>query len=235
MKETLYKLTNQNQETQGGTKWDAGVEHSHEKRDYPRLCSGDVFHAYRNANLAFLLNPNHADIENPILWECEGEVAVSDWGNVGCFSLKITKRLPAPAWVNSGNETRVRVMFAILCAEAVLDVYENKYQQDDRPRRAIEAAREYIKNPSAHAAHAAHAAAYAAYAAYAAAHAAAHAADAAAYAAAYAADAAAHAAHAADAAADAAAHAAAYAAAHAADLDFGALADKAVRMIGKTK
>ena len=88
---------------------------------------------------------------------------------------------------------------------------------EERPRLAIEAAEEWVKNPSPDTAHAAaRAAADAAYAAadaaYAAAHAAARAAADAAYAAADAAYAAAHAAR----AARAAAHAAAYAAAHAA-------------------
>ena len=44
MTETLYKLTDQNQETQGGTKWDVGVTHRHKKSDNPQLCSDGVFH-----------------------------------------------------------------------------------------------------------------------------------------------------------------------------------------------
>jgi hypothetical protein len=126
------------------------------------------------------------------------------------------------------NWTAVRLMthdqqirYAIFSAELVIKIYEDKYPNNDRPRKAIEAAKTYLKdktegnkNAAAHAADAADAAyaadaADAAYAAYAAAHAAyaaahaAHAADAAAHAAAHAA----HAAHAAY-AADAAAHAA---------------------------
>jgi hypothetical protein len=101
------------------------------------------------------------------------------------------------------------VEWAIYCAEQVIGIFEKKYPEDSRPRRAIEAAKEYLKNPCDEtkraadaaadaayaAADAAYAAAYAAYAAYAAA-------DAAAYAAA-AADADAYAAAAADADADA--------------------------------
>jgi hypothetical protein len=225
MKETLYKLTDQNRETRG-TKWGAGVTHRHKICDDPKLCSGDVFHAYRNVNLAFLLNPNHANIYNPILWECKGKVVVSDYGKVGCFSLLVTKRLPAPAWSISKNKNRVRAMFAILCAEAVLDVYETAYPQDDRPRKAIEAAKEYVKNPSAHAAADAADDAYAAardavaFAPYATALAAALAAELAAERAT---------ARAADDAARAAARAADDAAR--ADIDFGALADKAVELL----
>ena len=84
-----------------------------------------------------------------------------------------------------------KVQYAIFAAEQVIDIYEKKYPTDGRPRKAIEAAKNYLKDKSLTNKEAA----------YAAAHAAAHAYDAAAYAA--------YAAH-------AAAHAAAYAAAHAA-------------------
>jgi hypothetical protein len=97
-----------------------------------------------------------------------------------------------------------KIRYAIYAAEQVIGIFEKKYPKDDRPRKAIEAAKEYLKNPSqknkaavdaaAAAVDAAAAAAYAAaYAAYAAAAAnaadAAAAANAAADAAAYAADA----------------------------------------------
>jgi len=41
------------------------------------------------------------------------------------------------------------VEYAIYAAESVLGIYEKKYPEDDRPRKAIEAAKEYLKNPSA--------------------------------------------------------------------------------------
>ena len=106
---------------------------------------------------------------------------------------------------------RLSVEFACDCAERVLSVFEAQRPRDDRPRKAIAAARGWLAcadtKDAPHAADAAYAAADAA--AYAAAHDA-HAADAAhaAHAAHAAAYAAAHAAHAADAAAYAAAHAA---------------------------
>jgi hypothetical protein len=80
-----------------------------------------------------------------------------------------------------------QVRYAIFSAEKVLDIFEKEYPKDDRPRKAIEAAKVWLEAPTddsrAKAKAAAHAAAYAAdaaaaYAAYA-------------YAAAYAADAAA--------------------------------------------
>ena len=103
------------------------------------------------------------------------------------------------------------VKLAIFSAELVIDIYEKQYPNDDRPRKAIEAAKAYLKDPSDAAAYAANAAAYGAYAANAAAYAAnaaANAANAAAYGAAYAANAAANAANAAAYGANAAANAA---------------------------
>jgi len=107
------------------------------------------------------------------------------------------------------SDKPISAFLAIGFAEKALPIWEAEYPEDMRPRRAIEAAKEWLKNPSdtdtvtaantaaSAAARSANAVAYAAYAAYAAAAAArsASAADAAAYAA-YAAYAAAYAANA---------------------------------------
>ena len=229
----LYKLTNKNGCTQGNTQWGIGVTHELKATEKPRLCTKDVLHAYKNINLALLLNPNHANISNPKIWEAEGKIVVEDYGKVGCFKLTTTKELSCPDWyIDDKKRRRVQVQFAVLCAESVLHIYENQYPDDNRPRKAIEAAQNYLKKPSNAAAYAAYeayeanaagnAAAYAAYAAYEAnaayePYAAYEAANAAAYAAAY--------------AAYAAANAAAYAAKAAyVEIDFCALADQAVKM-----
>ena len=98
------------------------------------------------------------------------------------------------------------VFLAIGLAEKALPVWEEKYPEDSRPRKAIEAAKEWLKNPSDVHAVAAASAASAAHAAASAARAAANA-TAAAAAAAYAAHAVAN------------AHAAAHAVAHALGVD----------------
>jgi hypothetical protein len=95
-----------------------------------------------------------------------------------------------------------QIHYAIFSAEQVIEIFEKKYPKDDKPRKAIEAAKAYLKDKSEEKRLEVRAAAYVAYAAADAA------ADAAAYAAAYVADAAAYVA---DAAADAA-NAAVYAA-----------------------
>ena len=64
------------------------------------------------------------------------------------------------------NETQC-VKYAVFAAEQVLDIFEKKYPDDDRPRKAIEAAKDDLKSPNdvtyaADVAYAAEAAAYAA-------------------------------------------------------------------------
>jgi len=252
----LFKLTKQDGTTHNGYPYgEVGKVHTKPKKENPQLCSSDMLHAYRNKNLAFLLNPIHADISNPRLWEIKGDVVCHDFGKVGSLTQEVVKELKLPKWVGSEKEGLVRVAFAVLCAEAVLHHFEDKMEGDDRPRKAIEAVKEYLKNPAAAewaawaaawaaADAAADAAAWAAAAARAAADAAARAAaDAAAWAA-WAARAAADAAAAARAAARAAAAAAraaadaaaadaaaADAAAGSQEIDFGKLADQAVKMI----
>ncbi|MGB4222665.1 MAG: putative immunity protein, partial [Syntrophorhabdus sp.] len=71
-------------------------------------------------------------------------------------------------YIDDKKRRRVQVQFAVLCAESVLHIYENQYPDDNRPRKAIEAAQNYLKKPSNAAAYAANEAAYEAYEAYAA-------------------------------------------------------------------
>ena len=211
----LYKLTDQKNRTQNNTLWGEGITVSKPPCENPRLCSGGVLHAYRNPNLAFLLNPIHANIRNPKLWEAEGEIQNSDWAKVGCFNLTTIKEIDKPVWVGGEKESLVRITFAVLCAEAVLHFFEDEFPEDNRVRAAIEAAKAYLDNPAAEAAEAA---AWVAGAAVWAARAAAEAARAAAWAAR---------------AAVWAAWAAVWAAWAAEDIDFCLLADKAVQMIFK--
>ena len=58
-----------------------------------------------------------------------------------------------------------QIRYAIFAAEQVLNIYETKYPDDDRPRKSIEAAKKYLKAKNKEAARAAEAAAGAAEAA----------------------------------------------------------------------
>ena len=123
---------------------------------------------------------DHWGREGSVLYVAEVRGAIAtDTDKLACEQTRLVERV--------GVLTRgVLVTFAADCAARVLPIFEAKFPDDDRPRKAIEAAR--LGAADADAAHAAYAAANAA-----------HAADAAANAA-YAAAAAADAAHAADAA-----------------------------------
>ena len=149
-----YKLTDKNNMTQNNTLWGEGVEHSKPEMPAPSLCSDSVLHYYRSIPLAFMLNHIHANIDNPVLWESDADKeVVGDYGKAGCFRLKTVKRVK----YNFTNEQirNIRVRFAILCAEAVLYIFEDKYPTDNRPRKAIKAAKEYLKTKSKDAARAA--------------------------------------------------------------------------------
>jgi len=155
----LYKLTDQNHETKGRTKWGSGVTHKVKSCKHPSLCSKDVLHAYKSKELALLLNPIHANVSDPVIWEATGNVAVEDWGKIGVFELTTTRMMQLPKWYRDTNtRKRVQVMFAVLCAAAAADAA----QADDAAHAAAQA------DDAAHAAaHAAYAAAHAAHAAHA--------------------------------------------------------------------
>ena len=118
----LFKLTDGQGCTMGRTQWGEGVKHSVAEEDRKaELCSSGVLHAYTNAALGLLLNPIHANFERLTvqLWEAEGELAVSDWGKVGCFELTTVRRLDLPEWyVDDALFLKVAVRFAQLCAVA---------------------------------------------------------------------------------------------------------------------
>ena len=158
----LFKLTDADGRSRNNTQWGEGVTVSASGDGAPELCTDTVIHAYKNPNLALLLNPIHGNYSAPRLWEAEGEIAAEDWDKVGCKSLTTIREIQLP-W--SADSARVSVQFAILCAEAVLANYENRYPDDRRPRTAIEAAKEYLNTKDAAHARAARAAARAAYAA----------------------------------------------------------------------
>ena len=181
MTTTIYKLTNQNVQTRGGFQW--ALAEWREANGKGGLCSDGMLHCYSHPLLAVLLNPIHANIKRPRLFEGEGEGEMLDDRGLkqGFKRMRITKELPLPVVT-----TEQRVKFAILCA---LEVYrEDSFvawakawlDGSDRSARAATRAAADAAADAACAARAARAAdAAAAYAVYAAANAANAAADAA--------------------------------------------------------
>lgn len=115
--QTLYKLTDKDGYTRrnqtGETKWREGFTLATSGKG--ELCGPGFVHAYTHPLLAMLLNLIHANICDPLLWECEGKVVRTDHGlKVGCTSLTALRRIPLPEVTMAR-----RVRFAILCAQAV--------------------------------------------------------------------------------------------------------------------
>jgi hypothetical protein len=109
----LYKLTDGDGQTWGGTQWGPGISHSGTGEG--ELCGPGWIHAYEHPLIAVLLNPIHANFQNPRLWEAEGEVGLRD-GQIkcGCATLTTIREIPLPEIT-----TEMRVRFAILCAKEV--------------------------------------------------------------------------------------------------------------------
>jgi hypothetical protein len=110
----LYKLTEQDGTTYKGTcQWGENVTHTADGKG--ELCTEHWLHAYTHPILAILLNPMHADIRKPKLWEAKGRIGKTDRGlKVGTRKLTTTKELPVPKVT-----TEQRIRFAIGCGLAV--------------------------------------------------------------------------------------------------------------------
>lgn len=111
----LYKLTDENGKTRGGEanelQWGAGVTHT-AKGEGSRLCTDEVIHAYENPLVAVLLNPIHAGVKNPRLWEAEGEIIAREGEyKCGVKTLTTVREIPLPEIT-----LEQRVKFGLLCA-----------------------------------------------------------------------------------------------------------------------
>jgi len=137
----LYKLTDRDGQTRGGTQWGQGVSHSGTGEG--ELCGPGWIHAYEHQLVAVLVNPIHANFQNPRLWEAEGEIAIRDGQlKCGCKTLTTVREIPIPAVT-----TEMRVRFAILCAKDVCacsawNAWADKWLSgEDRTQAAAERAR----------------------------------------------------------------------------------------------
>ena len=114
-KQTLYKLTDENDCTYGDCQWGVGVTvHTSGEGE---LCGSGFTHWYTDPLLAVLLNPIHGDFDlrTAHLWEGEGVVKKRDYGlKVGCTNATTLRRIELPKVT-----TTQRVAFAIYCAQEV--------------------------------------------------------------------------------------------------------------------
>lgn len=118
----LYKLTDQNNETQNHTKWGENITHTADGKS-DELCNNHWIHAYADPLLSILMNPIHADFKNPKLWECQGEIGLEKPDKIGCTSLTTLIEIPLPEIT-----TEQKVKFACLCAKSVYHLWE-KYDK----------------------------------------------------------------------------------------------------------
>lgn len=112
---TVYKLTDRDGYTQRDTpyalKWGEWVTHEASSPG-TELCTSQVIHYYGSPELALLLNPIHAGITEPLVWEAEISKSVAHDGLKGG-----AKRLTTIQQVTiAAPTTAQRVRFAILCS-----------------------------------------------------------------------------------------------------------------------
>jgi hypothetical protein len=92
------------------------------------LCSDAYIHWYSDPLLAVLLNPIHANIPNPRLWEVEtsGDERTDGVLKGGSRCVRLIREISIPRIT-----TEQRIRFAILCAKRVYDDVEwNKWADD---------------------------------------------------------------------------------------------------------
>jgi hypothetical protein len=117
-----YKLTTQDMKTRKGysneTTWEIGKWVESTGDIAKGLCSDAYIHWYSHPLLAVLLNPIHANIENPRLWEVETDGKELTNGHLkgGSRRVRLIQELPIPEIT-----TEQRVRFAILCAKRVYE------------------------------------------------------------------------------------------------------------------
>ena len=114
MTKILYKFTDQNMQTHGGCQWVLGEKKTTSGEG--ELCGPGWLHCYADPLLAVLLNPIHADYENPRLFRARvGRKSKHDHGlKSGYTKMTLIEEIPVPA-----ISTAQRVRFAILCAMKV--------------------------------------------------------------------------------------------------------------------
>jgi len=111
----VYKLTDRDGYTRRGkkgeSKWGEGVTYE-AVGGGAELCTKDVIHYCDDLALALFMNPVHADLKDPLVWEAEiRESCASDGLKGGAKRLTTLRIVEAPT-----PTTEQRVGFGILCS-----------------------------------------------------------------------------------------------------------------------
>ena len=101
--------------TQNNTQWGENVTHEATGDIQKGLCSDAWIHAYTHPLLAVFMNPVHARIKNPILWEGKGE-GEAKFESEKCGFRKFTtlRQIPLPEVTDVQ-----KITFGILCVKEV--------------------------------------------------------------------------------------------------------------------
>ena len=114
MSEIRYKLTDENQCTYKGFKWEKNKWYK--TNGTGPLCTAGWLHCYSDPLLGMFLNPIHANFKNPKVWKVEvkGE-SITDIGlKEGWTKMRLLEEVSVPQ-----ISTEQRIRFAILCAKVV--------------------------------------------------------------------------------------------------------------------
>lgn len=126
-----YKLTNSDMTTRNEFKWELAKEYKIDKKligPDKELCSNSWFHVYNSPLVAVLLNPIHANIRNPRLFECEcsGYCKLDKGLKIGFTKVKFIREIEMPEITISQ-----KIAFGILCTKQVyLEPKWNKWADD---------------------------------------------------------------------------------------------------------
>jgi hypothetical protein len=107
----IYKLTTQELTTHSGCLWTPGEWKKTSGQG--SLCSSGWLHAYSDPLVAIFMNPSHANISNPILWQGEAQGNFLDDRGLKCgySEMRILKKIKPYKFT-----TEKLVEIAIVCA-----------------------------------------------------------------------------------------------------------------------
>jgi hypothetical protein len=113
----MYKLTTQEHTTHNGMKWKIGQ--TNQAADIGNtMCTSQVLHCYVNPIQAVLLNPIHANIQNPCLFEIEcSEIVNTDGLKYACKEQTPTKKIPLPS-ISLNQKIAIAIKLAMLVYRA---------------------------------------------------------------------------------------------------------------------
>ena len=149
----MYKLTTQENTTHGGMSWKIGKTNT-AKGVGSSMCSDQVLHCYASPAQAVFLNPIHADIKNPRLYEIEcSPIIATDGLKFACKKQTPTQEL-SPIFLSATQRVAIAIKIAILdYKESNFLEWANLWLNGlDRSRGAAAYAAAYAANAAANAA-----------------------------------------------------------------------------------